>query len=273
MRAIQKLLVSTLSMISVVTFTGCAVVGQGVDAPIDVPADYAAREQQHMEDSDRCGPEFLQERLSAGMLNIIGPIADGPFRPVCKRHDACYRLKEMTQAWCDDRMRDEMISICNTGEATPAYSVPVIGPSLCRFHAGLYYQAINSPAGAVAYKGQAGGKIVDIRSRRVEDWLSNDEFEVCVDVTNNTKSMQEYDIELHTADGKLVDREPDTYERNVRAEETEEFCVGTNYSAEWSISNLTEIVYISIRADDPSNFDTTDDMVIVDTAEVPVPGR
>ena len=72
MRAVQKLLISTLSLISVVTFTGCTVVGQGEDAPIDVPEDYAFRERQHMEDGDRCGPEFLQERLSAGMLNVIG---------------------------------------------------------------------------------------------------------------------------------------------------------------------------------------------------------
>lgn len=223
-----------------------------------------------MEETDRCGPEFLQTKLPDGLVDVIGPIADGPFGPVCKRHDACYRLKENSQAWCDDRMRDEMVAICNTGEATPAYSVPVIGKPLCRFHASLYYTAINSTIGSVAYGGLPGGEITAIRARRINDWLSDDEFRVCVDVKNTTQVTQEYDIELHTEDGTLVDREPDTYEKNVRSDETKEFCVGSNRKP-WGINDLSDTVYVSVRADTPANFAITDDMVVVDSKAVKVP--
>lgn len=254
-----------------VLIVGCTVMGRGVDAPMDVGADYAAREAQMMEAGDRCGPSFIQDKLPATAQRVIGPIADGPFRPVCARHDACYRLGEKTQAWCDDRMRSEMLGICEQGGSTPTYSVPVIGASLCRFHAGMYYGAINNTYGGYAYGTEVGGEITDIRVRVIDDALSDDEFEVCVDVLNPTLGMQEYDVELHDANGKLIDREPDLHEENVRAGETEAFCVGTNFSPLWGLSDLGETVYISVRADIPDSFAFSDDMVIVDTKAVAVP--
>lgn len=265
---------SILSALIVVSVACCQAVSQdgvqAVDAPIDLPDDYIEREAALMKDDDRCGPEFLQTKLPKSFVKLVGPITDGPFRPVCKRHDACYRLKEHSQAWCDDRMRDEMIGICDTGKATPTYGVPVIGKPLCRFHAGLYYTAINSTLASPAYKGLPGGEIIDVRVRRINDWFSDDELEVCVDVINNTLVNQEYDVELHMMDGTLVDREPDTYEKNVRSDEVEEFCVGTNYTP-WGINDLSDSVYVSIRADTPETFAITNDMVIVDTREITVP--
>ncbi len=250
--------------------SSCTPILGGEDRPSDVEAGYTEREAAHMEEDDRCGPAFLQDSLPSGLVNLVGPLGDGPFRPVCKRHDACYRLKEETQAWCDDRMRDEMVAICDTGKATPFYSVPVIGPSLCRFHAGIYYTAINTTFGAAAYEGPPGGEIVDVRIKRIDDAITADELNVCVDVKNLTKTMQEYDVELHTADGKMVDREPDTYERNVRPGKKKEFCVGTNYSPLWDADDLTDVVYVSVRADTPTGFAITNDMVIVDSREVRV---
>jgi hypothetical protein len=236
---------------------------------MELPEDYVEREAAFMKDDDRCGPEFLQTKLPKAFVKVIGPIGDGPFGPVCKRHDACYRLKEHSQAWCDDRMRDEMVAICDTGKATPTYSVPIIGTPLCKFHAGLYYAGINSTFAGPAYKGLPGGEIVDVRVRRINDWFSDDELEVCADVKNTTLVTQEYDIELHTAAGKMVDREPDVYEKNVRSDEVEEFCVGTN-NTRWGISDLSDMVYISIRADTPETFAITNDMVIVDTKEIDI---
>lgn len=256
--------------LSLLMLAGCTVSGQGIDAPVDVGADYAAREALMMEEGDSCGPTFVQEKLPATAQRVISPIADGPFRPVCARHDACYRLGEKTQAWCDDRMRDEMLGICAKGGATKAYSVPVIGASLCQFHAGMYYGAINNTYGAYAYGTEAGGEITDVRTRVIDDQLSDDEFEICVDVHNPTQGMQEYDVELHDAAGRLIDREPDLHEENVRAGETEAFCVGTNYSPRWGISDLSDVVYVSVRADTPDSFAFINDMVIVDTKTVEV---
>lgn len=251
----------------------CTVLGDGVDAPVPVPDDYAAREAAAMKDSDRCGPEFIQTKLPEGFVNVIGPITDGPFRPVCARHDACYRIDEKTQAWCDDRMREEMNAICESGRATPTYSVPLIGPSLCRFHAGLYYRAIDNTFGAVAFGGLPGGEITALRIEVIDDVITDDELTICVDVTNTTPSMQEYDVELHDDKGRRIDREPDTYEVNVRAGQAKEFCVGTNYSPRWGISDLSDVVYVSVRADTPENFATRNDMVIVDTRAVRIRGE
>lgn len=252
-----------------VLVVACAVIGKGVDAPRDIDTAYAARERAMMQDSDRCGPASITDKLPDGFANVVGVITDGPFRPVCRRHDACYRLGEKDQTWCDERMRDEMRGICETGKATPAYSAPIIGRSLCLFHAGLYHAAIDSTLSSPAYGGLPGGEITALRTKVIDDRLTDDEFTVCVDVTNPTRLIQEYDVEMHDAGGRLIDREPDLREINVRPGETKEFCVTTNFTT-YGISDLSDIVHVSVRADTPENFAFLNDMVIVDTREVRV---
>ncbi len=252
----------------ILVVTSC--VAAGIDAPLTLDEDYLAREAKMIEDIDQCGPEFIQEKLPASVAKSVAPITDGPFGPVCKRHDGCYRLKEKDQSWCDTRMKQEMMAICASGKATAAYSVPVVGPALCRFHATLYYAAINNTFAAVAHEGLPGGRIVSTSTKVIHDRLSDDEFTVCALVENDTKAMQEYDIEMHSETGRLIDREPDTYEVNIKPGAQKEFCVSTNYSR-WGISDLGKKVHISIRADTPQNFAWTNDMIIVDTVEIVVP--
>jgi|GEM_PF-758907 len=249
----------------------CSLMARQVDAPADIGADYLAREAALMNSADSCGPEFVQDKLPASMKSVIEPLADGPFRPVCARHDACYRLGEQTQAWCDDRMRDEMIAICDTGLAGFAYRVPRVGPSLCRFHGGIYYRLINSTLGGVAYGGAPGGEITAIHSRRIEDAIGGDEVEICADIHNSTPLMQEYDLELHSETGQLIDREPDLHEENIRAGEYETLCVSTNWNAAWDSENIGREVFLSLRADTPESFAMWNDIVIVDSQSVPVP--
>ncbi len=246
---------------------------QIVDAPVALEPGYATREAAQMVDGDRCGPEFVQTKLPGYIEAVLGPVADGPFRPVCERHDACYRLNEQTQAWCDDRMRDEMYAICETGQAGGLYNAPVVGQAFCKRHANLYYAAINTTFGGYAYGGEAGGHMQAPRVHVIRDFFSDDEVAICVDVVNDTRLMQEYDLELHHADGRRIDREPDTHERNVRAGEAREFCVGTNWSPKWSISDLSDTLRLSLRADAPDSFATSNDMVIVDVREVALPAR
>ena len=226
---------------------GCTVTGEGVDYPVPVDADYAAREAMMRDPDDRCGPEFIQTKLPASFVNVVGAVTDGPFRPVCQRHDACYRLQERTQAECDRRMKREMAAICASGKATPTYSLPMVGKSLCRFHAGLYYDAINNTYAAVAYGGRPGGQIVNVATRVIDDPVTDDEFEVCVDVHNNTYAMQEY----------------------VGVGETKTMCVSTNYTR-WSLKDLPDEVQVSLRCDTPENFSVRHDMVVVDTVSVKV---
>lgn len=250
--------------------TACQFGGDRISST-EITPEYEARERAQMVDTDRCGPAFIQEKLPSSAVMAIGPLIDGPFRPVCARHDACYRLGEKTRSFCDDRMRSEMMDICESGDAGGNYRIPVIGPSLCQFRAALYCSAINSTFGSVAYgDGLPAGEITDVRVELIDDTFTDDEITICVDVLNPSKLMQEYDVELHNARGRLIDREPDLYEKNVRPGEEEEFCVGTNYTPKWSISDLSDEVYISIRSDIPTTFAVTNDMVIVDTRAVKI---
>jgi len=121
------------ALAALILLAGCAVSGEGVDMPEAVSADYAAREAVLRDPTDRCGPEFIQTKLPKSFVNVAGAVTDGPFRPVCQRHDACYRLQERTQAECDRRMKREMAAVCASGKATPTYSLPMVGKSLCRF--------------------------------------------------------------------------------------------------------------------------------------------
>lgn len=189
----------------------------------ETDAAYDARERATMEASDRCGPQFIQSKLPEGFVGTAGKIVDGPFRPVCARHDACYRLGEKSQGWCDARMKNEMQDVCESAEEAATYSVPAIGHSLCRFHASVFYAAINNSYGAYAYGGLPGGEIVNVSARQIEDAVSDDEFEVCAAVKNTTALIQEYDVELHDAAGKRIDREPDLTETNVGVGETKRF--------------------------------------------------
>lgn len=255
---------------ALVAAVGCAVMSQRVDVPKDVGADYAAREAAFMDEADSCGPQFVQDKLPARLKSAIEPLADGPFRPVCARHDACYRMGEMSQAWCDDRMLEEMLAICDTGRAGLGYSIPEFGPSLCRFHGGMYFRLINSTYGGVAFGGAPGGEFSGLRVRLIEDRGSDDEVEICADVHNPTMLMQEYDVELHDAKGRLIDREPDLHEENVRAGETEILCVSTNWNPHWSRADLGAGLFVSLRADTPESFAFWNDMVVVDQERVEV---
>ena len=218
--------------------TGCAL----VDAPRPVPVDYAAREAQKIDPDDSCGPEFIQDNLPAWVVSATTPVFDGPFRPACERHDACYGLEEYSQAWCDDRFLEEMRGICETGRAGGVYSAPLIGPMLCRRRANAYHFAVNNTLGAFAYGD--GDKVYppggQITSHEIET------SRVCVDVLNNTQVMQEYDV-LFYLDDRLIDREPDLHHRNVRAGETTRFCGALT-------SNLEGDVKIILRADRPDSF-------------------
>lgn len=246
-----------LILAGLLSLAACA--ARGVDAPLPVEAGYGAREAANLEDGDRCGPAVITEAMPGWLANAVGPVTDGPFRPVCGRHDACYRLGEQTQSWCDERMRTEMEAICATGEATAAYSAPIVGPSLCRFHAAAYYRAIDTTYGGFSYGGAPGGAIESVsREARGSDVV------LCAQVHNPTPLMQEYDLELRTASGQLVDREPDLHELNIRPGETREICVGTHFDPFWSAARLGEGATLSLRADTPESFAFINDMVVVD---------
>ena len=254
--------------VSALFLGGCTVFGTPADVPVAAGAAYLAREQAHMEPQDSCGPEFVQESLPGFVRAVIDPLADGPFRPACKRHDACYRLREQTQAWCDDRFREEMFATCETGTGGLLYSVPQLGPSLCRFHGSLYYNMVNSTDGAAAYEGAPGGVITNLRHQiERSDWWG-DQVRVCVDIHNPTPLMQGYQVILHDEDGHVIDDEPDLGQLKLRAGEQGTICAGTRWNRAYGLKDFADGIYVSLRADDPERFAYWGDMVVVDMRQV-----
>ena len=236
--------------------------------PVQIPADYQLREQANMEPQDSCGPEFVQESLPGFVRAVIDPLADGPFAPACRRHDGCYRLREKSQAWCDDRFRDEMFAICDSGTGGLAYSIPGVGPSLCRFHGSLYYNMVNSTDGASAYEGAPGGAIANLRHRIIRHRYREDEAEVCVDIHNGTQMMQGYDVLLHDEAGRVIDREPDLGQEKLRAGEDGTVCVSTEWNRQYGLKDFADGIHVSLRADDPERYAWWGDMVVVDMRQV-----
>ncbi len=239
---------ASLPLAALSLIAACAT-ASGIDQPLPLEADYAAREAGASEPHDRCGPEFIQERLPGFVVSMIGPIIDGPFRPVCERHDACYRLREQTQAWCDDRMRTEMMDICGAGRSGNSP-----GGALCRLRASLYFSSVDNTFGAYAYEGEAGGRIAGLviaeTSRRRTD--------ICVTAENDTMLMQQYVIELHDTQGRRLARRPRFHERNVRAGDSAVICASA------SRSDGPRAVEVRLVSDRPDTLQTRNDMIIVD---------
>ncbi|MEQ9504666.1 MAG: hypothetical protein RLO80_00245 [Hyphomonas sp.] len=244
-----------LTCLSALLLAACAS-APGIDRPVAVDPAYAAREAAAAKPADRCGPKFISDQLPAALVSIMGPVLDGPFYPVCARHDACYGLQEQTQAWCDDRMREEMMDICAAGRTKDSF-----GGRLCRIRAELFFDMVDNAFGAYAYEGEAGGQITALE---IMD-APRGQFELCATVRNDTSVLQEYILDLRAASGHRVDRAPGIKERSVRAGETAVMCAGTTGSSYWSLKRLTGPVEVRLVADRPDSIAIAGDLVIVDT--------
>lgn len=242
---------------------GCAAT-PGIDRPMPLSEDYLRREDGAREAWDRCGPEFIQLNMPAPIVSLLGPLMDGPFGPVCQRHDACYRLQEHSQTWCDERMRKEMMDICNDGRKEDSAAA-----ALCRIRADLYHGMVDNSFGAYAYEGVAGGRIASVAITQP----SAGELSVCVTAENNSKLLQEYVVELRAADGKRVDRSPRFRETAVRAGASAVLCTGTSSSTYWSLRRLKGPLEVSLLADPPDSISMSDKLVLLETRSVALPAE
>jgi len=231
--------------ILLLTFSACAT---APDVAVPLPEDYAAREASASMAHDRCGPEFLQQQLPGFLVSMVGPMFDGPFRPVCERHDACYRLTEKSQAWCDDRMKAEMDAICAED----------VGP-LCEARSDLYYSLVNSWAGAEAYGGAAAGEITDVQTL-----VEPGQISYCAVIFNPSKTLQQYRLHLTAPGGVEIDNAPTSDLRNVRAGEQDTLCVGTSYTPDWTADSAGPDLSLTLLANRPDETTNKVQMEFVD---------
>ena len=230
-----------LAFFSLMALGACAS-APGIDRPVQLEAGYAERESSKHIEGDRCGPEFLERFLPEFVLSSLKPLLDGPFGPVCQRHDACYRLGEQSQAWCDERMLTEMNAICNAGREEGS-----AGAKLCRKRASAYHSMVDSTFGAYAYGGVAGGSF----SQQRFDTSSPKELDVCVTVSNTTPLMQSYALELRNGTGQRISRQPRQHARKFRSGETADMCTGTSASKYWTRKKLTGPLELRLMASHP----------------------
>ena len=232
-----------------------------LDPNSDYNAGYRARETAAMRPGlDFCGPQFLTDAASIFPDFLINEPFSEPFEEVCQRHDACFQLKEKTQKFCDDQMIAGMHQACSD-----IFIVDLIARAKCERKAIFFSIMLRTTYGADAFGGLPHGLISNVRARRIEDTFSDDEVEICIDVHNPSAVLQEYDVELYSGRLTLVDREPDSFEFNVDEGATKrDICVGTNFSATWSIKDLIFPLSVHLRADSPSGYGFIDDMVVVD---------
>lgn len=221
---------------------------------------YRDRETAALLESDQCGPAFLTERAPISFGNAVS----GIFKSACQRHDACYKLKEKSQKWCDDQFDTDLMAIC-AGESQD-FRV------LCQVRAKIFANLVRTTIGANSYGDIPAGTIQSVRKRVIPSLIGDAEFEVCVKVLNDSKVTQEYDVTMYTSKQDRVDREPDTYEVNVESGEvSRNICVSTLNDPRWSLGDLGSKVLIHVRADTPIGFAVTNDMVTVDIKSVDVP--
>ncbi|MBA3069364.1 MAG: hypothetical protein FP825_12910 [Hyphomonas sp.] len=252
---------SCIALASVWLIAACAS-APGIDRPVALDPAYAVRETGASKPSDRCGPEFISDHMPKSLVAFIGPALDGPFRPACERHDACYELREQTQSWCDDRMRTEMMDICAAGRSDGSAT-----GALCRARAGLYFSMVDNTFGAHAYEGEAGGRIaaLEITAAPVG------ELEVCVTAENHTQLLQAYVVELRTSDGQRFSREPRIKQRSVRAGQSAVMCAGSVSSTYWNLRRLKGPVQVQLLAARPETLGLAQDRVIVDQRTIALP--
>lgn len=234
----------------------------GIDRPAAVDAGYASREAASADHGDRCGPEFIEKALPSALVSWMEPALNGPFGPACRRHDACYRLSEKSQAWCDTRMLEEMVSICNAGrsESSP-------GAILCRSRARMYHALVDSHFGAYAYQGTAGGRI---RTVTFGDAPAR-EFSICVGIENTTQTLQQYALELRTGAAQRIARVPRQQGASVRAGEQTDLCIGTTVSSYWNMRRTGTPVELRLMANRPDSLALAGDMVEIESRWIDLP--
>lgn len=204
-----------------------------------------------------CGPEGF---------SFLAP--DGPFTEACNSHDLCYGDTGIDQVECDRIFKEDMYAICQK-----KYSGSDV--SSCKAVADYYYRAVtNFGEIFVTLEGRnISGKIVSVKAKRIDDWFGDDEFEACVTFKNDGDVNTEYDLELYAKDGSFIDREPDTYEVNVKVGESAKRCVGTD-GIYPSISDLGKRYRIQLRVDAPQESlmaNLINDFIVVDTYEGKTP--
>lgn len=234
---------------------------------------YEELERQAIRKTDHCGtPDLINWISNENLKSRAKTLLNYEFELACLRHDACYRIKEKTQAWCDDRFREEIRAICEQkeGEKVVCLSVATTYHKIVvEFGRQAYLE--NEDGTVIPEAGMAGvgaGRLINLKPRRIRDIFSDDEFEVCGEIHNTSRITQEYEVRMLSHRGQLVDKEPDTYEMNIKSGGKAKFCLTTDWDPRFSIRDLGPYVTIQLFVDQAANYDRSGDMILIKFEEI-----
>ncbi len=81
------------------------------------------------------------------------------------------------------------------------------------------------------------GEISNVAARRIPNLITDDEFEACVTFANAGETIGEFRLALLASDGTLINKEPDTFWRNLSPGEQDYICLSTEFTFD-SIGDL-----------------------------------
>lgn len=131
----------------------------------------------------------------------------------------------------------------------------------------MYHAMVDSHFGAYAYQGSAGGRIT---GAEFED-APKRQFSLCVQIENTTPVLQQYALELRTANGQRISRAPRQHGKKVRAGASAEVCIGTVGSTYWNASRAGTPVELRLMANRPDSLALTGDVVEVESRWIDLP--
>jgi hypothetical protein len=209
-----------------------------------------------------CGPQ--NSTVGYGMTKFFLYPYNGLFAPACEEHDTCYNLTNSgkTKEQCDDEFKHNLYRVCEDRSIWKKLSQDVFGyvtnPKLwgvglsgpCKRQADYAVWAVSSLGEPSVFGAIYSLKVKDVKVKRIDDSLSDDELSVCVTVENDGNIATEWDLVLLTKNGGIADTEPDTHERNIAVGKTDKECVTTNNDPTVSVSDLGNPAKLVVRIDD-----------------------
>lgn len=211
-----------------------------------------------------CGP--TNDLLFAGITQFAAWPYNWLFNDACRAHDACYVLAKTgeTQYSCDRRFLADMRAACDSrgffealGQdgvalftSTTIVDLLATGNGPCKAIATRMHAAVARYGDNAATNAFHQVVITSVKTTRIDDYLSDDEYKACVRVKNIGNVNTEFDVSLMSG-GRHVDTEPDLYETNLAVGETDTACVSTDWTGRWTWYDMDDRpIYLVVRMDD-----------------------
>ncbi len=211
-----------------------------------------------------CGPS--EGALKTAFTQFAAWPYNWLFNDACRAHDECYVLAEtgQTQSSCDSRFLTNLRAACDSRgflaavsqdglalvTSTAVLDLISTGRTPCKAIAERMHWAVARYGDGAASNAFHQVAITSVKTTRIDDYTSDDEYVACVRVTNIGNVNTEFDVQLLSGP-HLIDTEPDIYDTNLSVGESDSGCVGTDWTGGWSWYEMDDRdITLVVRMDD-----------------------